>query len=62
MALSNFYNHILFQIAYTNNLEEVEKDRTLRAIRDGNCTHIIKNLKMNRNGKENYREKNHIFY
>jgi len=52
MDLSNFYNHILFQIAYTNNLDEVEKDRTLRAIRDGNCTHIIKNLKMNRDSKE----------
>tara|TARA_B100000674_G_C37654516_1_gene829528 strand:- start:15 stop:788 length:774 start_codon:yes stop_codon:yes gene_type:complete len=52
MDLSNFYNHILFQIAYTNNLDEIEKDRTLRAIRDGNCTHIIKNLKMNRDSKE----------
>ena len=52
MNLSNFYNHLLFQIAYTNNLDEVEKNRTLRAIRDGNCTHIIKNLKMNKNYKE----------
>ena len=32
MDLSNFYNHILFQIAYTNNLDEIEKDRTLCAI------------------------------
>jgi len=52
MDLSNFYNHILFQIAYTNNLDEVEKDRTLRAIRDGNCTHIIKNSRMNKDSKE----------
>ena len=52
MILSNFYNQILFQIAYTNNLDEIEKDRTLRAIRDGNCTHIIKNSRMNRDSIE----------
>ena len=52
MDLSNFYNHILFQIAYTNNLDEIEKDRTLRAIRDGNSTHIIKDSKMNKYSKE----------
>ena len=52
MGLSNFYNHILFQIAYTNNLDEIEKDRTLCAIRDGNCTHIIKNLKMKLDSKK----------
>ena len=52
MDLSSFYNQILFQIAYTNNLDEIEKDRTLRAIRDGNCTHIIKNLKLNKNSKD----------
>lgn len=52
MDLSNFYKHILFQIAYTNNLTEIEKDRTLRAIRDGNSTHIIKESKMNKYSKE----------
>jgi len=52
MDLSDFINQILFQIAYTNNLEDFEKDRTLRAIRDGSCTHIIKNLKLNVNSKK----------
>ena len=50
--LFDIINQIKFQIAYTNNLEEFEKDKTLRAIRDGNCTHIIKNLRLNASSKD----------
>jgi len=52
MDLSDFINQIIFQIAYINNLEEIEKDKTLRGVRDGNCTHIIKNFKLNANSKD----------
>ena len=50
--LSEFNNQIKFQIMYTNNLNEIDIDKTLRTIRDGCCTNIIKDQKLKISSKD----------
>ena len=50
--LKDLSNQIKFQIIYINNLSDTEIDRTLRTIRDGSCTNIIKDQKLRISSKE----------
>tara|TARA_Y200000002_G_scaffold113673_1_gene93110 strand:- start:770 stop:1486 length:717 start_codon:yes stop_codon:yes gene_type:complete len=52
LNLSNLNNQIKFQIMYTNSLNEIDIDKTLRTIRDGSCTNIIKDQKLKISSKE----------
>ena len=50
--ISEFNNQIKFQIMYTNYLNEIDIDKTLRTIRDGSCTNIIKDQKLRISSKD----------
>lgn len=50
--LIDLSNQIKFQIIYINSLSDTEIDKTLRTIRDGSCTNIIKDQKLKISSKE----------